>query len=230
MYFFDLADYYLNFSENGWNLHNFGGSSVGCGNSLSPTDWQDYYTTANATRDAFRKAINEWFKASISCNGFSIGSGCTNTYNDLYIANEMLYTDYFVAKQEFFQTVVLHDYFYKYGKDNDNPATYYNGTYDEYIDYWVNTQGDYLTGSTSVIIDIYNPYTSGLSAITKTVNYGTAFTQTELQQKVTNFDNTTKAYMCSLKNMLSVMDGDTFDELVYSGSSFNTNGVNYMFG
>jgi len=60
-------------------------------------------------------------------------------------------------------------------------------------------------------------------------SYGTAFTQTELQQKVDKLDNSMKTYMCSLKNMLSVMDGDTFDELAYNGSSFNTNGINYMF-
>lgn len=229
MYFFDLGDYYGAFSVNSWIYYNFGGATVGCGGSLNPTDWQDYYATANATADAFRKSINDWFNASVSCNGFSIGSGCTNTYNDLYIVNEMAYLDYTVAKREFFRTVMLYDYFYNYGKDSGNPSSYYTGTHEEYVDYWVNTQGDYYTGSTTITDEIQNPYTNALSSITKTVNYGTAFTQTELQQKVTNLDNTTKAYMCSLKNMFSVMDGDTFDELVYSGSSFNTNGVNYMF-
>lgn len=232
MYFFDLADYYFTFSPNNWLNYNFGAATVGCGGSLNPSDWEDYFTTATATTDAFRKAINDWFKASVSCNGFSIGSGCTNTYNDLYIVNEMAYLDFTVARREFFKTVVLHDYFYKYGKDSGNPATYYAGTHDEYVDYWVNIfggGGDYLTGSTTTVDQIYNPYTDALSSITTTVNYGTAFTKTELQQKVTNLDNATKAYMCSLKNMLSVMDGDTFDELVYNGSSFNTNGVNYMF-
>jgi hypothetical protein len=232
MYFFDLADYYSGFQQSGWYNNNFSRNSLGCGGSLSPGDWEDYYGTARATSDAFRKAINTWFNASVSCNGFSIGSGCTNTYNDLYIVTEMAYMDFTVARREFFGTVMLYDYFYNYGKASGVSNPIYAGTYDEYIDYWVNTfegGGVYFTGSTTVTDQIQNPYTNALSSITKTVNYGTAFTQTQLQQKVTNFDNTTKAYMCSLKNMLSVMDGDTFDELVYSGSSFNTTGINYMF-
>jgi hypothetical protein len=232
MYFFDIADYYNGFNQIGWNNYNFGGVTVGCGGSLNPSDWQDYYTTATATTDAFRKAINGWFEASISCNGYSIGSGCTNTYNDLYIENEMAYLDFTVARREFFRTVVLHEYFYNYGVASGNPNPIYAGTYYEYIDYWVNTFAggtEYFTGSTTTIDEIYNPYTDALSSITVTNNYGTAFTQTELQQKVDKLDNSMKTYMCSLKNMLSVMDGDTFDELAYNGSSFNTNGINYMF-
>jgi hypothetical protein len=229
MYFFDLADYYGSWSSNPWNLYNIAGGTVGCGGSLSPSDWQDYYGTATETTNAFRKAINDWFKASVSCNGYSIGSGCTNTYNDLYIENEMAYLDFTVARREFFRTVMLYEYFYDYGVASGAPSSFYQGTYEEYVDYWVNTQGDYYTGSTTITDQIYNPYTDALSSITVTNNYGTAFTQTQLQQKVDNLDNTMKTYMCTLKNMLSVMDGDTFDELVYSGSSFNTNGINYMF-
>ena len=228
MYFFDLGDYYGTFQTNPWYNHNFAGCSVGCGGSLNPGDWQDYYGTANATSDAFRKSISDWFLITASCNGNSMGSGCTNTHNDLYIVNEMAYLDFTVAKMEFFRTVLLHDYFYNYGKESGIPSSMYAGTYEEYLDYWIST-GDYLTGSTTVTDQIYNPYTEALSSITKTVNYGTAFTQTQLQQKVDNFDSKTKAYMCSLKNMFSVIDGDTFDELAYSGSSFNTTGINYMF-
>lgn len=57
MYFFDIVDYY---------------DSKIIGNQyvkipICDTDWSDMATTANATRDAYLKALNQWYLCGTSC-------------------------------------------------------------------------------------------------------------------------------------------------------------------
>jgi hypothetical protein len=240
MYFFDLYDYYTyNSDETTWYNTGRNYVGVGCAGFIKPNDFADYGTTADATRDAFLKALSEWFLASsASGNAYIDGftpinyrpdSGCTPTYNEIWVNCMYDYCDWQVSKYELMGTINLNRYYYNaFTNPPLNYPDFVGKTYEEFLDYMI-TYEDSYTGVSTVNISIYNPYTSSASAITKTVNFGTSFEISDLKVKVNNYDNLMKKFMCSVKNMMAVIDGDTFDELPYDNNlNFSpNNGENY---
>lgn len=227
MYFFDLYDYYLLPSPSNWAELGLSGTIVGCAGSPMPSDWGDVFTTAEQTANAFVKALNEWRLASITTGQEvypSMDDGCSPNYSDVWITFNTLLVEYRVRFAELRDTLMLHDYYYEwlYNIRDFNPN--WDKTYDEYKDFIV-TLGMGATGSTSTTISI-TPPDGGIQFIPVTINYGTSFTKADLETKVTNYENAIKALMCGVKNMFSVMDGDTFDESIYdSNGDFDINKI-----
>lgn len=219
MYFFDIQDYYAayNVNPNEWGDYGFSGIMVGCAGGPIPTDWVDYFSTARETANAFFKALNEWYLAS-STMGYTedMDDGCSPSYADLYNEFNNNYIDFMVTRTELYRTIPLHKYYYDWLVEVNAPNSVFpsiaGGTYQSYIEYFLNI-GEYSTGTTTGNISFYNPYTESSSAVTVTYNYGTSFEVSDLQTKVENYETAMKSMMCSIKNMWSVMDGDTFDEL-----------------
>ena len=220
MYFYDIEDYYnpLDVNPNEWKNYGFVDTMLGCAGGPMSTDWEDYFGTARATGNAFFKAVNQWYLASSSV-GYteSLDDGCSPSYADLYNEFNNNYIDFTVTRNELYSTIPLHKYYYDWLVEVNAPGSEYpaiaGGTYESYIQYYLDNDFS-STGTTTGNITIYNPYTQSPSAVTVTYDYGTSFEVSDLQTKVDNFENSMKAMMCSLKNMWSVMDGDTFDELV----------------
>jgi hypothetical protein len=234
MYFFDIEDYYTanNVNPNEWGDYGFSGIMMGCAGGPIPTDWVDYFTTARATFDAFRKALQEWYLASSSVGSTEpMDEGCSPSYADLYNEYNNTYIDFVVTRTELFDTIPLHRYYYDWLVEVNASASVFpsiaGGTYESYKEFYIN--GDFKTGTTTGNISFYNPYTESLSAVTVTYNYGTSFEVSDLQTKVDDFENAMKSMMCSVKNMWSVMDGDTFDELVVddNGNFLPNSGYTY---
>jgi hypothetical protein len=234
MYFYDIEDYYnaINVNPSEWGNYGFSGIMVGCAGGPIPTDWEDYFTTARATFDAFRKSLQEWYLAS-SSDGFTepIDEGCSPSYADLYNEYNNTYIDFVVTRSELFQTIPLHRYYYDWLVEVNASESVFpsiaGGTYESYKEYYINL--DFKTGTTTGNLGFYNPYTQSSSAVTVTFNYGTSFEVSDLQTKVDNYETAMKSMMCSVKNMWSVMDGDTFDELVVddNGNFLPNSGYTY---
>jgi hypothetical protein len=235
MYFFDIADYYStgNISKTDWLNYGIVGTMLGCAGGPIPDDWGNYITTANATSDAFLKAVNQWYLSS-SAMGYTepMDDGCSPSYADLYNDFNNNYVNFYVKRQELFGTIPLHKYYYDWKVSVNAPGSLFpdmlGGTYESYKQFYLNT-GDYFTGTDTGSVTIYNPYTESVSAVTVTYNYGTSFDVSDLQTKVDDFETSMKDMMCSLKNMWSVMDGDTFDELVVddNGNFLPNSGYTY---
>lgn len=231
MYFFDLTDYYTFHNPTGWEQNGLGSVGVGCAGGPIPTDFGDYFTTAQATADAFLKASHQWFMASRNGGGESgwttplMDDGCSPSYNDLWDYNNTCIVNFQVAFEELRETIILHDYYYNWYYSTKNTNPFWDKTYAEYIDWHVNVQGDAMTGSTSGTVSISLPDNTPFN-VPVTFNYGTSFTKADLQARVTKYEIAIKALMCSLKNMMSVMDGDTFDEYVYDeNGNYNINKI-----
>ena len=231
MYFFDITDYYTLPNPTDWNNTGMGGVAVGCAGAPVSNDILDYFTTANATADAFLKATHEWWAASRGVGGISgwtdplPDDGCSPNYSDLWNYNNTCTINYKIAIRELQQTIILHDYYYNWYYSTKDTNPFWNKTYAEYIDWHVNVQGDAMTGSESSTIGILLPDNTQIH-VPVTYNYGTSFTTADLQAKVTKHEDAMKALMCSLKNMMSVMDGDTFDEYVYDeNGNYNINKI-----
>ena len=183
---------------------------VGCGGSPIPSDIEDYFTTARATRDAFKKATNEWFLVAAQ-SGYTenIDQGCSPTYLDLFVNMTEKIIEFDKYLQILTKTILLYRYNYDYNlvKQSEFP------TYEDYFESTYNNS-DQETGTTTNTLNVViNPFTFTLSAVTVTYDYGTSFENSDLETLVTNYDTSMKEYMCSIKNMWSVIDGDTFDEL-----------------
>jgi hypothetical protein len=255
MYFFDIRDYY---AGGGGETYFYASGSykdaAGCIGFIKPNNWGDYFGTARETRNAFLKAIWQWFLASrVSGEAYDYGytpidytpdSGCTPTYNELYVNFNYALCDWWERQEELFGTIHLHKYYYNQLTNptflNNNPQYYgfYSNinSHEEWISYHLNnpTPGgdeEYYTGTTTETITVMNPYTNLKSGITLTFNYGTTFEDSDLKTKVQNYENSMKTMMCSLKNMMAVMDGDTFDELAYDENLnfIPNNGKNYTY-
>lgn len=227
MYFFDIIDYYTLPSPSNWADTGMGGTAVGCAGAPMPNDWDEYFTTAYSAADAFLKVFNEWWLASKATGQETypnMDDGCTPNYDDLLNTNNTLIVEYRVRFAELTKTLMLHDYYYEWLYSIRDSQPIWNKTYEEYKYYLVNNLMA-NTGSTSTTIAVSSP-SGGTQYIPVTINYGTSFTKADLQTKVTNYENAIKALMCGIKNMLSVMDGDTFDEYVYdSNGNYNTNKI-----
>jgi hypothetical protein len=202
MYFFDIIDYYpISPDISNWLNYGVTTTTVGCAGGPIPDDWENYFTTARATSDAFFKAVNNWFIES-SASGYteSLDVGCSPSYKDLYGDYNNLYIDFIVARTELYRTVPLHKYYYDWLVEVNAPGSEFpymvGGTYESYIEYFLN-EGNYSTGTTTGNINIYNPFT---------------------ESKVDSYETTMKSLLCGVKNMWSIMDGDTFDELVVDGN------------
>jgi len=231
MYFFDIQDYYTLTSPNNWNDTGMGGVAVGCAGAPVSNDILDYFTTANSTGDAFLKATNEWWQASRGVGGISgwtdplPDDGCSPNYADLWNYNNTCTINYKIAIRELEYTIILHDYYYNWYYSTKDTNPFWNKTYAEYIDWHVNVQGDAMTGSTSSTIRITWPDMTPYD-VPVTLNYGTTFTQDDLIARIANYESAIKGYMCSVKKMMSVMDGDTFDEYVYDeNGNYNINKI-----
>jgi hypothetical protein len=243
MYFFDIADYYGSLQTNSWYQTGYGAETGGCAQSPMPSDWLDYVGTANETRNAFLKALQEWFIASRAPGSAFVDgmtnidyrpdSGCTPTYNEIWVNCMYDYADFSKYRSELYHTVPLHRYYYDFIKFSvPNSILLSGGTYSAYkTDLIVNHYGDYSTGTTSSTYSIWNPYTGNPSGITRTVNYGTSFETADFQIKVDNFETSMKKFMCSVKNMIAVIDGDTFDVVPFDSNNdfVPNNGENYYY-
>ena len=212
MYFFDIMDYY-SFAGNSWLETGNSGGIVGCGGGPLPTDWQDFFATATATRDAFYKGTYEWFLASAS-SGYTenLDQGCSPEYLDLWvnmIEKQIEYEKYFFILDK---TIYLFRLNYDYSLPNQSSYP----TYEDYFEFAYNfSSWSQQTGTTTdtrnMVINPFPPIQ--FSAVSVTYDYGTSFENSDLETLVTNYDTAMKEFMCSIKNMWSVIDGDTFDEL-----------------
>lgn len=208
MYFFDIFDYYI-FNPISWSEVGISGGVVGCGGGVIPSDWDDLFSTATATRDAFVKSTYLWFITAAQ-TGYTenIDQGCSPTYLDLwedYIQKKIEFEKYLAV---FRKTIYLFRFNYDY-----NLIAQSGSTYEEYFETSYITYGQETGTTIGNVNEIINPLTGELSAVTVTYDYGTSFENTDLEILVNNYDNSMKQMMCSIKNMWSVIDGDTFDEL-----------------
>jgi hypothetical protein len=240
MYFFDLYDYYtpnaLNSGNTSWYEYGATDKIVGCG--AGPGFFMgDKFATYRTTREAFLKALNEWFLAIDSkptavdegyITGPLVDSGCTPSFKETYIELQYKIVEWFNSSLELEKTYKLSRYYYDYGVElnwneltiSDHPfsdegidPSIWGGTYDEYLDYLVNnTYGDCLTGSTTTVFDIIP------SGITVTTNYGTSFENHDLEYKVKKYDNAMKEVMCGLKNFMIKVHGNITDALDGDGN------------
>jgi hypothetical protein len=245
MYFFDLYDYYtpneLNSGNTSWYEYGATDKIVGCG--AGPGFFMvDQFGTMRESRNAFDKALHQWFLAVDSkptaidagyITGPLIDSGCTPSFKETYIELQYKIVEWKNSSLELQKTYQLSRYYYDYGVElnwneltiSDQPfsdegidPSIWGGTYGEYLDYLVNnTYGDCLTGSTTTVFDIINPYTNAPSGITVTTNYGTSFENHDLEYKVKKYDNAMKEVMCGLKNFMIKVHGDITDALDENG-------------
>jgi hypothetical protein len=210
MYFFDFEDYWT-FDSDTWSESGNGGSVVGCGGGAIPADWEDLLGTARATRDAFKKAVAEWFITSAQ-SGFTqtIDQGCSPTYLNLWV--DMIEKQIEFDKYVEILTKTLFLFRFNYDYSLTSQATY--PTYEDYFDFAYNNWGQ-ETGTTTNTVNVpINPFPPlQLSAVSVTYDYGTSFETSDLETLYNDYDTSMKEYMCSIKNMWSVIDGDTFDEL-----------------
>ena len=209
MYFFDILDYYI-YEGGDWLETGNSGSVVGCGGGPLPADWGDLFTTARANRNAFQKATSEWFLATAS-SGYTenLDQGCSPTYLDLWvnmIEKEIEYEKYLEILTK---TIYLYRFNYEY-----NLQIQSSSTYEEYFEFAYNTYDQETGTTTNTVNKVINPFSPiQYSAVSVTYDFGTSFENSDLETLVTNYDTAMKEYMCSIKNMWSVIDGDTFDEL-----------------
>jgi hypothetical protein len=230
MYFFDLLDYYQPPNNSADFLsYNISGYVVGCAGSPMPSDFDVLFSTARESFNAFQKALTNWFlTSSSSCYTENPDEGCSPTYNELWVDSQMKMIDFWVKRTELQGTIMLYRYYYDYGKTLNYPGAVWSGSYDDYLNYFVNDIQTYYTGSTTDDFSFYNPYTESASAMTRTIEYGTSFEIEDLRTRVEGYDESMKIYMCAVKNLLSVIDGDTFDELAVNNSGdFNPDGFNF---
>jgi len=209
MYFFDLMDYYT-FAGNSWLETGNSGAIVGCGGGVFPNDWNDLLGTARATRDSFKKATNQWFLATAG-SGYTenLDQGCSPTYLDLWVSMIEKYVEY----EKYLKIIDKTIYLFKFNYDYSLPRQSEYPTYEDYFVFAYDTW-EQQTGTTVGTLNVtINPFTYQTSAVTVTYDYGTSFENSDLDTLVTNYDNAIKDFMCSIKNMWSVIDGDTFDEL-----------------
>lgn len=249
MYFFDLADYYNkgSFIQSRETWYNYGASrsSVGCGEGGLGFFSDVPFLTANEVRNAWLKAFNQWFLAIDAeptaitegyITGPSIDCNCTPDFKTKFIEVQYKYNNWQVAFIELMKTYKLCRYYYDYGKALNwqnipsteepfnfeivDPSLAWGGTYEQYINYFVNGGGgDFRTGSTTTSdLTILNPYTNTQSAITVTLNYGTSFEIADLTEKVNNYDNAMKEMMCELKNLFVLTYGEMPDGLDENGN------------
>jgi hypothetical protein len=152
-----------------------------------------------------------------SCTGLLYQTGCTTTYAEAYAKYNESMINFSIAKLELHHTAVLYEYFYTYGDTLNLNLPQFSGNYATYKTYCV----DYFDARTGTTVNEYSFPTAlanGLRAdVDLTLNYGTSFTNTNLQVRVADYEAKIKDYMCNVKNLLSLVDGDTFSESTVSG-------------
>lgn len=232
MYFFDLVDYYTSGEINTWSEHGYS-YFVGCASSYQSTDFQDQATTARETANAFFKAVNQWYiSATISGYTETMDNGCSPSYADLYDEYNQKILDYNIRRNEFWGTIILHTYYYETTLElsPNNYGFTLGTTHNDWITQYITNQ-DYYTGSTNMDVRIYNPYTRTPEDVEITVDYGTSFEQSDFIIKVDNYEDSLKELMCAVKNLMSAIDGDTFDELAVdeNGGFVPNSGTTYCF-
>jgi len=254
MYFFDLADYYnrdfysINMENGAQTWYNYGVAplNVGCSGGGPGFFMEEYFATYRATRDAFLKALNEYYIAvdllpTAVDEGYIseplIDSGCNPDFKAEYVNVQYKIVEWVKSSIELSRTYRLCRYYYDYGKalnwqnipstdlifqyDVLDPAQAWGGTYEDYKDYFLNTWdggGSFRTGTEITSWSINNPYTNSPSAITFTANYGTSFEIADLTEKVNNYDTKMKDVMCSAKNMITLFQGGFTDAFDENGN------------
>lgn len=225
MYFFDLGDYWI-FNKDYWNDLGDGGTGVGCGGGALPSDWEDLLSTARATRDAFKKSISEWFLISAQ-SGYTqnIDQGCSPTYLDLWVNMVEKLIEY----EKYLNVLGKTIYLFRFNYDYSIPMQTSHPTYEDYFEYAYSAWGQETGTTVNTINMVVNPFTYQYSAVSVTYDFGTSFENSDLETLVTNYDTAMKEFMCSIKNMWSVIDGDTFDELWVdeSGNFIPNSGTTY---
>lgn len=227
MYFFDFADYFISYSEENWNTKGVSGLVIGCSNSPIPADWEDLFSVCRATRDAFYKSVNEWYLVSAE-SGYTenIDQGCTPSYSDLWLDFVEKKVEYEKYLRVFIDTVHLFRFNYDYSPDKQ--STY--PTYEDYFNYIYDAYDQQTGTSSNTVYEVVDPFNPNpKSAITVNYNFGTTFETSDLETAISNYDNAMKEMMCSVKNMWSVIDGDTFDELYVddNGNFIPNSGTTY---
>ncbi len=216
MYFFDLADY---IGTTRAAYPTWSGTTIMAGflglsgwRGLVGGDFEDFMTTARATRDAFIKAMNQYFISRLAMSS-DVRQPGDSPISQLY------YNDFQDARVNLF----------KYGEPYHNA---YNaskrvydfriivgastGTYDEWLNEGINGPYNYIaTGTTTETYTrpVYIP--NGFSAITETytITYGSV-------EDIKTIDNYYNEYKLALEDIIRVLktamviaDGDTFDDL-----------------
>ena len=215
MYFFDITDYYMGFDPDKWKETGVSDVNVGCAGGPAPKDWEDSFTFARATRDGFFKNVAEWFTNSAQ-SGYTenIDQGCSPTYLDLWVDFIEKKIAWQKIRLELTKTIFLYRFNYDYLSNDPSFKTQYP-TYNDYFEAYYVDLGQMTGTSTSTVNEVMNPFPPiQYSAVSVTYNYGTSFENSDIITRVTDDENAMKEMMCSLKNMWSVIDGDTFDELV----------------
>jgi len=220
MYFFDLQDYYYLPSSGGWFNSGISGTIVGCAGGPIQGDWEDVFGTARETSDAFFNAVNEYKLSGLGCNnGTIILDTCRVEIFNAWTQESNAMISFIETRVELHNMITLTEYFYNYSKSAGvSGGCMSASTHDDYVFcrvnnpiYSENSTGT-TTGTTIGGVNVPSGTTWGTSAITLTFNFGTSFLDSDLQTKVAEYDTAIKSYMCSVKNLMSVIDGDTFDE------------------
>ena len=218
MYFFDLQDYYYPTSSSGWFDSGISGTIVGCAGGPIQGDWEDVFTTARATSDVFFNAINEYKLSGLACsNNTTILDTCRVEIFNAWTQESNAMISFIETRAELHNMITLTEYFYNYNKSAGvSGGCMSASTHDDYVFCRVNNPiySENSTGTTTgtAIVNVASGTTFGASAITSTINFGTSFLDSDLQTKFAEYDTAIKNYMCSVKNLMSVIDGDTFDE------------------
>jgi len=230
MYFFDIEEYWEGFDSNKWANTGVSDVNVGCAGGPRPKDWEDLFSTARALRDSFFKNVSEWFIES-GQSGYTenIDQGCSPTYLDLWVNYIEKKVEWEILRTELTFTINLYRFNYDYLTQDPEYKTQYP-TYTEWFESTYNDFGQRTGTTIENINEVINPFPPReLSAVTVTFNYGTSFENSDLITKITNYENAMKELMCTVKNMISIMDGDTFDELVVddNGNFLPNSGYTY---
>jgi hypothetical protein len=131
MYFFDILDYYI-YEGGEWLDVGLSGSVVGCGGGPLPADWEELFSTARATRDAFKKMTSQWFVLTAS-SGYTenLDQGCSPTYLDLWVDMSVKLTEYEKYLVVLSKTIYLYRFNYYYSLPTQS-------SYPTYEDYYLN--------------------------------------------------------------------------------------------
>ena len=216
MYFFDLADYIATTRA---AYPTWSGTTIMAG-YLGLSGWrgfvggdlEDFMTTARETRNAFIKAMNQYFISRLAMSS-DVRQPGDSPISQLY------YNDFQDAKVNLFKYGAAYHNAYNASKRVYDARIIFGsttGTYDEWLNEGINGPYSYIyTGTTSqtTIRDVYNPNAYSTITETYTITYGSV-------EDIKTIDNYYNEYKTALEDIIRVLktamviaDGDTFDDL-----------------
>ena len=208
MYFFDFNDYILTARQNyaPWSGTTIlaGGMGLGGWRGGMSADLDDYFGTANATYEAWLKAINEYIVVSLDILKEPTGSTISKLYyNELFDGHE----DFFIKRRKYYNSletsVRLYEITQIYGS--------FVGTYSQWLNKKINIDELVYTGNTSTYsqYSYIRPMASG-GTITKILNIDFGDVN-NIQFRDSYYDD----YKASLNNLMRIMKTSMVFSLLY---------------